>query len=86
MPAGQSDDVWIGAKHDPALLIPGDPTHPDHRRSFGSELPAVIDGKPTLRADIIDPDEFPTEEELRTLPRVADQINWRIYTIAFVGE
>lgn len=81
-----SDDLWVGAKHDPALLIPGDPNHPEHRRASLTELPAVIEGKPTLREDIIDPDEFPNEEELRTLPRVADHINWRIYTIAFVGE
>lgn len=45
----------------------------------------MIEGKPTLRAEIIDPESFPNEEELRTLPRVADHINWRIYTIAFVG-
>jgi proton-dependent oligopeptide transporter, POT family len=85
MPAGQSDDMWIGAKHDPSLLIPGDPTHPEHRRASMQELPAVVEGKPTLRAELIDPDSFPSEEELHTLPRVADHINWRIYTIAFVG-
>ena len=45
----------------------------------------MIEGKPTLRAEIIDPESFPNEEELKTLPRVADHINWRIYTIAFVG-
>jgi POT family proton-dependent oligopeptide transporter len=30
------------------------------------------------------PDEFPTDEELHTLRRVADNIPWRVYTIAFV--
>jgi len=28
--------------------------------------------------------EFPTDEELHTLRRVADTIPWRVYTIAFV--
>ncbi|ETN40318.1 uncharacterized protein HMPREF1541_04594 [Cyphellophora europaea CBS 101466] len=79
-----SDDLWIGSKLDPALLIPGDPNHPEHRRASASELPAVIEGKPTLRADIIDENDFPTDEEIRTLPRVADHIPWRIYTVAFV--
>ena len=81
-----SDDLWIGSKLDPALLIPGDPNHPEHRRASASELPAVIEGKPTLRADIIDENDFPTDEEIRTLPRVADHIPWRIYTVAFVGK
>lgn len=76
---------WGGAQHDPSLLIPGDPNHPEHKRNSITELPAVIDGKPTLRADIVDGDDMPTEEELSTLPRVADHINWRIYSIAFVG-
>jgi len=29
-------------------------------------------------------DHFPTQEELETLPRVPDQIPWRVYTVAFV--
>ena len=33
---------------------------------------------------MIDPDMYPTEEELAKLPRVADTIPWRVYTVAFV--
>jgi proton-dependent oligopeptide transporter, POT family len=84
MPTGDSSDAWIGARHDPSLLIPGNPMDPEHRRASASELPAVVEGKPTLRPEIIDADNMPTEEDLATLPRVADHINWRIYTIAFV--
>jgi len=29
-------------------------------------------------------EEYPTEEELHTLRRVADHIPWRVYTLAFV--
>ncbi|KEF60533.1 POT family proton-dependent oligopeptide transporter [Exophiala aquamarina CBS 119918] len=29
-------------------------------------------------------DEFPTHEELESLPRVPDKIPWRVYTVAFV--
>ena len=84
MPAGASDDMWIGAKHDPALALPQNPNHPEFRRASGNELPAVIDGQPTLTSEMIDSEDFPTEEEMATLPRVADHIPWRIYTVAFV--
>jgi POT family proton-dependent oligopeptide transporter len=29
-------------------------------------------------------EDSPTDEELKTLPRVADKIPWRVYTVAFV--
>ena len=44
----------------------------------------MIEGKATLQRRYIDDEHFPTEEELVTLPRVADKIPWRIYTVAFV--
>jgi hypothetical protein len=82
-----ASEAWAGANHDPSLLIPGDPNHPEHKRNSITELPAVVDGKPTLRSDIVGyGDDFPTDEELHQLPRVADHINWRIYAIAFVGK
>jgi POT family proton-dependent oligopeptide transporter len=31
-----------------------------------------------------DDDDSPTDEELKTLSRVADKIPWRVYTVAFV--
>ena len=84
MPAGGSDDMWIGAKHDPALALPQNPNNEEFRKAGGTELPPVVDGKATLTASMIDAEDFPTEEEMATLPRVADHIPWRIYTVAFV--
>ena len=84
MPAGSSDDMWIGAKHDPALILPPDMNHdlPDHVHA--TDLPAVYEGKGAIQDTFLDHEAFPTEEELRTLPRIADKIPPRIYTVAFV--
>ena len=84
-------EAMLGAQHDPSLTIPGDPNNAEHKRNSVTELPAVIDGKPTFDGSGSIPsdgevgDDFPTEKELETLPRVADHINWKIYSIAFVG-
>lgn len=80
----QIDDTWIGAKHDPALILPPDMNHERHPSIHQAELPVVYDGKPTLAADFVDDENYPTEEEIKTLPRVADNIPWRVYTVAFV--
>jgi POT family proton-dependent oligopeptide transporter len=63
-------------------------TDPDFRHEKGSdlhavELPPVYEGKGTMTTDMVGED-FPTEEELHTLRRVADHIPWRVYTIAFI--
>jgi POT family proton-dependent oligopeptide transporter len=43
------------------------------------------EGKATLQESYLnDSDDFPTEEELATLPRVPARIPWKIFTIAFV--
>lgn len=88
MPAGGHDDMWIGAKHDPALALPQDPNNEEYRRASIQELPPVIDGKPTLYNDLFPSDDddstLPTQEEISTLPRVSDKIPWRVYTVAFV--
>src|ERR1700754_5214941 len=84
MPAGMSDDMWIGAKHDPALALPQNPQNEEFRKASITELPPVIEGKPTPISELADGEDFPTEEELVTLHRVADKIPWRIYTVAFV--
>lgn len=81
---GQIDDLWIGAKHDPALALPQNPQNEEFRKASVSELPPVIEGRPTLSTEMLDDDNLPTEEEMRTLVRVADHIPWRIYTVAFV--
>ncbi|KAL6863550.1 PTR2 domain-containing protein [Trichoderma novae-zelandiae] len=52
----------------------------DHRAAgFDDKHTAAID----VRSDE-DYDDFPTEEELRTLRRVSGKIKWSMYTIAFV--
>lgn len=83
MPAGTTGD-FVAAKVDGNLALPQDPNNEDFRRASASKLPPVVEGKPTLTTEVVDTTEFPTEEELLTLPRVADKINWRIYTVAFV--
>ncbi|PTB73395.1 PTR2-domain-containing protein [Trichoderma longibrachiatum ATCC 18648] len=48
---------------------------------------AGFDEKPTTAVEVRsdeDYDDFPTEEELRTLRRVSGKIKWAMYTIAFV--
>ena len=84
MPAGQVD--LIGVKPDPALALPQNYNNEEFRKASAAELPPVIDGKPTMSSTFIDEtaEDFPTDEELRTLQRVADTIPWRIYTVAFV--
>jgi proton-dependent oligopeptide transporter, POT family len=85
MPAGSIDDIWIGAKHDPALTLPQNPNNAEFRKASVSELPPVVEGKPTLSQEMLGDDEdLPTEEEMKTLHRVADHIPWRLYTVAFV--
>ncbi|KIV76901.1 hypothetical protein PV11_08751 [Exophiala sideris] len=68
---GQAD-TFNAAKHSHSGLNPtGQPA-------------SVIAGDPDDEDDEDDPNTSPTEEELLTLPRVADSIPWRVYTIAFV--
>ena len=77
-----SDDAWVGAKHDPSLLVPPDPKH-EIPEAHTTELPVVVEGKPTL-SEFPDLNEFPSEEEIVSLRRVADKIPLRVYTVAFV--
>jgi len=81
---GMSDDAWIGAKHDPSLTLPPDMKHELGSEAHTTELPAVYEGKGTFQSEYLNDDDFPTEEEIAKLPRVADKIPWRVYTVAFV--
>ena len=83
MPAGQSDDMWVGAKHDPSLTLPPDMQHELDDSAHASELPAVYEGKATMQSEYMG-DDFPTLDELNSLRRVAAKIPWKVYTIAFV--
>ena len=77
------DDVAIGAKHDIALALGPDEQHRKGSVAHEVELPPVYEGKGTLTTAMIG-DDFPTEEELATLHRVADKIPIKAFTIAFV--
>jgi proton-dependent oligopeptide transporter, POT family len=76
------DDLAVGVKHDIALAQGPDE---ERRHSHAPELPPVYEGKATLsRVYSEDSEDFPTTEELHTLRRVRDHINWKAYTVAFV--
>lgn len=90
---GDITDVFAGAKHDPALALPPDELHKEPATSHETVLPPVLEGKPTEQHNFYTDEEFsdeenageyPTEEELHTLRRVAGRIPWKAYTLAFV--
>ncbi|KAF1962904.1 MFS peptide transporter-like protein Ptr2 [Byssothecium circinans] len=85
MPA--QDAVQVVAALEPALVdASGDPTRQNPDAHTTTPPPFLAsEGKPTLQESYLsDSDEFPTDEELRTLRRIPAAIPWRIYTIAFV--
>lgn len=75
------DDIAIGLKHDVALTQGLDERH---RHSHAQELPPVYEGKDTLSTIYSEDSDAPSLEELHTLRRVRDHINWKAYTVAFV--
>ena len=83
MPAGSSDDMWVGAKHDPSLTLPPDMKHELGDHAHDTELPAVYEGQATMQSQYMG-DDFPSLEEIKTLRRVSAKIPWKVYTIAFV--
>jgi proton-dependent oligopeptide transporter, POT family len=89
------DDAAIGAKHDPSLALPPDEKHQGDPSAYATGLPLVYEGAPTElphrqhgrdATNYYDNDagEWPTEEELHTLRRVADRIPWKAFALAFV--
>lgn len=91
---GAIDDLAIGQKHDPSVAAPPDFKHEGLASDHKAVPPLVVEGKPTQQthtnhfyeydSSVEDQGEYPTEEELHTLRRVADTIPWRVYTLAFV--
>ncbi|KUJ06681.1 Ptr2 peptide transporter [Mollisia scopiformis] len=89
---GNIDDAAAGAKLDPSLALAPDFKHEGPAANHEKELPLVVEGMPTesrlqYQNDESDEEiqgEYPTEEELHTLRRVADHIPWKVYTLAFV--
>jgi POT family proton-dependent oligopeptide transporter len=82
MPGDVTDD-FVGARHDPALIVAdGDPERT--KMSHKTEIPPMYDGKATMQESYLDDENMPTEEDLATLRRVSDKIPIRAYTIAFV--
>lgn len=70
------------ALHDPALTVGPDLKH-DRRGSGMVDVPPFYEGVGTMQVDYVGEDA-PTEEEMKTLPRVAAKINFAAYTVAFV--
>jgi proton-dependent oligopeptide transporter, POT family len=59
-------------------MIGGDPFDAEEDHNHAED-------KPLIASDGLTPGiGLPTREELRSLPRVADKIPWRVYTVAFV--
>ncbi|KAF2013588.1 MFS peptide transporter-like protein Ptr2 [Aaosphaeria arxii CBS 175.79] len=87
MPVGE-DSVIQATTLDPAFTDgSGDPERKNpaaHTTSPPTYL--LSEGKATLQESYLAPerDDFPTEEEMRTLPHVPQKIPWKIFTIAFV--
>jgi POT family proton-dependent oligopeptide transporter len=91
---GNIDDLAIGQKHDPSVAAPPDFKHEGPASIHEVAPPLVVEGKPTQAkqsthfyeydSSVEDQGEYPTEEELHTLRRVADTIPWGVYTLAFV--
>ena len=81
---GNLDDMAIGAKHDPSLIAGPDENHRRGSAAHEVELPAVYEGQKTLSTDLIGGENFPTMEEMATLPRVGDPVPWKTFTVAFV--
>jgi POT family proton-dependent oligopeptide transporter len=83
MPAGASDDMWVGAKNDPSPTLSPDMQHKLGDDAHAAECPAVYEGKGTMPSEYMG-DVFPSLEEIHSLRRVSARIPWKVYTIAFV--
>jgi POT family proton-dependent oligopeptide transporter len=90
---GDITDAAAGAKHDPALALSSDELHVGPATNHEIAPPPVFEGKATVQHEFYTHDdltdeenqgEYPTEEELHTLRRVAGHIPWKAYTLAFV--
>ena len=79
--AGAQNQVDMAMSHEPKISTPmyeiNEKAALEARHSVDSRAPVV-----EFEADLVG--EEPTEEELRTLPRVSGQIPWLAYTFAFV--
>lgn len=92
MTVGDITDAAAGIRHDPSLALPPDTKHEGPAINHVTDLPLVVEGKATpaqtyggyASSDDDIQGEFPTEEELHTLRRVADHIPLKVYTLAFV--
>jgi POT family proton-dependent oligopeptide transporter len=66
------DDDVVGYKHDPTLAESRNEKHDANVSPPGYAASASTD------------DDFPTDEELTTLPRIPDKVPWKAFPIAFV--
>ena len=84
VPTGDSFDAAIGVRHDPSLALPPDQRHGLGDDAHKTELPVIYEGQKTMQDSHMNDDDFPTQEEIANLPRVAAKIPWKVYSIAFV--
>lgn len=81
--AAQQNQVDLAMSHEPKLATPmyeiDEKKALDHRHSVSDDFDAA---PVEFEADL--EGEEPTEEELRTLPRISGKIPWIIFTVAFV--
>lgn len=63
----------------------GDPER-KHPEAHTDTPPVYLhsEGKATMQDTYLEHDDFPTEEELKTLRRIPAAVPWKIYSIAFV--
>ncbi|KIW08326.1 uncharacterized protein PV09_01243 [Verruconis gallopava] len=84
---GQIDDLNMPARMDHNLVVAADGDPERRKSSHVVEPPAFYDGKAVAQEHYMDDssaDDFPTEEDFRTLRRVPEKIPAKVYTIAFV--
>ena len=73
------EDAVVAQGHEPKIATP------IYEQNFSlSEKPQVGTVSTDLSSHDADYADKPTEEELRTLPRISGAIPWSAYTIAFV--
>jgi POT family proton-dependent oligopeptide transporter len=89
---GDITDAAIGARMDPALALPLDEKHEGPASNHEVAPLPVAQGQASGRHDSIvyadssdfEHGEYPTAEEIQTLRRVPDHIDYKVYALAFV--
>jgi proton-dependent oligopeptide transporter, POT family len=78
------DDAAAGVKHVTPLAVAPDTQHKLGLEAHAVEPPPVYDGQATFQTDYLNAPDFPTEQEMRSLRRVAATVPWKAYAVGFV--